>query len=62
MEEKERAVTPEEFKKLVQSQKREFIIHVELGKEAAAGGDKRGKPALSRFYPLSEGCADHVGA
>lgn len=45
MEEKERAVTPEEFRKLVQSQKREFIIHVELGKEAAYGGDKRGKPA-----------------
>ena len=45
MEEKERAVTPEEFRKLVQSQKREFIIHVELGKEAADGGDKRGKPA-----------------
>lgn len=45
MEEKERVVTPEEFRILVQSQEKEFIIHVELGKEAADGGDKRGKPA-----------------
>lgn len=45
MEGKERTVTPEGFRKLVQSQEKEFIIHVEIGKETADGKDKRGKPA-----------------
>lgn len=45
MEEKERAVTPEEFRELVQSQEKEFIIHMELGKEAADVRDKKGRSA-----------------
>lgn len=45
MEEKEKTVTPEEFRALVASQEGEFIIHVEIEKGEERIGRKSGGTA-----------------